>query len=149
MYECVIAAGLLYLWVKLPKLLHAAGAGGKRRVAAALRDTESSTAVKPGGFKPVGVVINTTALQLTGIKTQRAQSTTYQYNTNDIYVSYRKQFMVILLVSLASFEAVLLLLVVFINVTLHTACIETAAPSTGMKEQLKKHPQKLAMCAKC
>lgn len=61
-----------YLWVKLPWLLHAAVAGGESRAAAALRDSESSSTVKPGGFKPVCVVVDTTTLQLTGIKTQNA-----------------------------------------------------------------------------
>lgn len=39
-----------YLCVKLPRLVHSAIAGGESRVAACVRDMQSSSTIKPGGF---------------------------------------------------------------------------------------------------
>lgn len=59
-----------YLCVKLPWVDHSTIAGGKIRIAAAVRKIASSCIVKPGSFQPVPVVMDTTTLQLTGIKRQ-------------------------------------------------------------------------------
>ena len=64
----------VYLCVKLPWLVHGAIAGGESRVAAAVRNRESSCVVKPGGFQPVPVVMDATTLPLSGIERQSTTS---------------------------------------------------------------------------
>lgn len=62
----------VHLCVKLPRLEHCAIARGESRVAAALRKGLPTSLDKPGGFHPVTVVMDATALQLSGNETQNA-----------------------------------------------------------------------------
>lgn len=57
---------MVYLCVKLPRLLQGAVTERESRVAAAEGDAESTGVVKPGGFQPVGVASNATTLHLKG-----------------------------------------------------------------------------------
>lgn len=54
---------MVYLCVKLPRLLQGAVTERESRVAAAEGDAD---VVKPGGVQPVGVASNATTLQLKG-----------------------------------------------------------------------------------
>lgn len=58
----------VYLRIKLPWLVQSTITGQEGRVAAAARNWESPSTVKPGGSHPVLVVLNTATLQLIRIK---------------------------------------------------------------------------------
>lgn len=81
----------VYLRVKLPWLVHSAIAGGVSIVAAAVRNPEASSAVKPGGFQPVSVAMDTATLQLTGMKTK--YSITSKTDLQFMWVSVIAQFL--------------------------------------------------------